>query len=112
MTLIMPERRRSPRAAIPPESWLTLPSTWSVRLLDMSLGGLAFSSPFLLARGRTAALRATLGQEPFNGPIRIRWSRPSGLSYVGGSPYEIGAAFLPLDESNRRALETFLKLSR
>ena len=108
----MQDRRRAQRASLGSPSWLSLPSTWSVRLLDMSLGGLAFSSPFLLTPGRVAVLRATLGQEPFNGQIRICWSRPSGLSYVGGSPYEIGAAFMPLDEGSRRALETFLKLSR
>ena len=112
MTAFMSERRRSPRAPVTTPSQLSLPSTWSVRLLDLSLGGLAFSSPFVLAPGRTAALRATLGHEPFNSQIRVCWSRPSGLSYVGGSPYEIGAAFLPLDEGSHRALEGFLKLSR
>jgi hypothetical protein len=112
MSGFRPERRRAPRAAVTSPSWLSLPSTWSVRLMDVGLGGLAFSSPFVLAPGRSAALRATLGHEPFNSQIRVCWSRPSGLSYVGGSPYEMGAAFLPLDEGSRRALESFLKLSR
>ena len=111
MTSNVPERRRSPRATISSESWLSLATTWSVRLLDMGLGGLAFSSPFVLDAGRTATLRVTLGQEPFNGQIRVCWSRQRGPTYGGGSPYEIGAAFLPLDESSRRALEAFLKLS-
>jgi hypothetical protein len=112
MMAFVPERRRSPRAVVASRSWLSLPSTWSVRLVDVGLGGLAFSSPFVLAPGRTAAMRATLDHQPFNSQIRVCWSRPSGLSYVGGSPYEIGAAFLPLEESSRLALEAFLKLSR
>ena len=109
---IIPERRRSSRAGGTSDCWISLPSAWSVRLIDVSLGGLAFSSPFPLTPGRTAALRATLSQEPFNGQIRICWSRPSGLLFVGGSPYEVGAAFVQLDESSHRALEAFLKLSR
>ena len=106
------ERRRAPREAISSGSWLSLPSTWPVQLLDLSLGGMAFSSPFHLDPGRTAALRATLGREAFNTQLKVCWSRQREPREVGGFPYEVGAAFLPLDASSRYALETFLKLSR
>ena len=106
------ERRRSRREEISAESWLSLPSAWSIRLLDLSLGGMAFSSPFHLDPGRTASLRATLGREAFNSQIRVCWSRRRSAGYTGESPYEIGAAFLPLDDGSRRALEAFLKVSR
>jgi hypothetical protein len=107
----VPERRRSQRATVGPRSWLAVPSTWPVQLLDLSLGGLAFSSPYGLEIGRTASVRATLGRDAFNGQIRVCWSRPRGASSSIRPPFEIGAVFLPLDESSRRALELFLKLS-
>jgi hypothetical protein len=106
-----PERRRSPRVTVGPQSWLAVPSTWPVQLLDLSLGGLAFSSPYGLDIGRTASVRATLGRDAFNGQIRICWMRPRGLGSSLRAQFEIGAVFLCLEESSRRALESFLKLS-
>lgn len=108
----VPERRRSQRAAtVGPRSWLAVPSTWPVQLLDLSMGGLSFSSPYGLEIGRTAAVRATLGREAFNGQIRVCWSRQRGTTSSIRPPYEIGAVFMPLDDNSRRALESFLKLS-
>ena len=52
-----------------------MPSTWPVQLVDVSLGGVAFSSPYGLEIGRTVAVRATLGLDAFNGQIRVCWSR-------------------------------------
>ena len=111
MTHSVPERRRSQRATVGPRSWLAVPSTWPVQLLDLSMGGLAFSSPYGLEIGRTASVRATLGREAFNGQIRVCWSRPRGAVSSVRPPFEIGAVFMPLDDSSRRALESFLKLS-
>ncbi len=111
MTHSVPERRRSQRATVGSRSWLAVPSTWPVQLLDLSMGGLAFSSPYGLEIGRTAQVQATLGSEAFNGQIRICWSRPRGASSSIRPPFEIGAVFLPLEDSSRRALESFLKLS-
>lgn len=112
MTHSVPERRRSQRAEVGPRSWLAVPSTWPVQLLDLSLGGLAFSSPYSLEIGRTASVRATLGRDAFNGQIRVCWSRPRGTHSPTRLPFEIGAVFLPLEEGSRQALETFLRLSR
>jgi hypothetical protein len=111
MIYSLPERRRSLRATVDSASWLAVPSTWPVQLLDLSLGGLAFSSPYELEVGRTASVRATLGREPFSGQIRVCWSRPRGAVSSVRTPFEIGAVFLSLEEGSRRALESFLKLS-
>ena len=108
----LPERRRSPRAVIPSESWLSLPSSWSVRLLDVSLDGVAFSSPFDVAHGRIIRFRAPLGQHPFNAQVRVCWSQRRRVVSAVDAAYEIGAAFMPLDEGDRHALEAFLRLSR
>jgi hypothetical protein len=97
--------------AVGPQSWLAVPATWPVQLLDLSVSGLAFSSPYGLDIGRTASVRATLGRDAFNGHIRVCWSRPRGQLSSVRPQFEIGAVFLGLDESSRRALESFLKLS-
>ena len=110
MTFNFPERRRALRANITAPSWLTLPAAWEIQLLDIGLGGVAFTSPHHLEIGRTASLLATLGSHALNTEVRICWSR-SRSTAPGQSEFEIGAAFLPLPESSRRALEGFLKLS-
>lgn len=105
------ERRRSPRGAVDQLSWLAMPSTWRVQLIDVSFGGVAFTSPYPLDVGRTASMRATLGREAFNVQIRVSWSRRRASS--GGVPadYEIGASFLSIEESSQRGLSAFLKSS-
>lgn len=110
MSYTFPERRRSLRASVSGVSWLAMPATWPIQLQELSLGGLAFSSPYPMEVGRTASLRATLGSEALNCPIRVCWTRPR-RDPSSPSQYEVGAVFLPLDESGRRALEVFLKLS-
>jgi PilZ domain len=112
MTDGIPERRRSQRATIGSRSsWLAVPATWPVQLLDVSMGGLAFASPYRLDIGRTASVRATLGRDAFNGQIRVCWSRPRSTTGSIPTPFEIGAVFLQLEEGSRHALETFLRLS-
>jgi PilZ domain-containing protein len=109
MTFPVPERRRSLRASISAVSWLTMPATWSIQLHELSVGGLAFMSPFPMEVGRTVSVRAPLGGEALNCSIRVCWTRPR-KTLPGRSQFEVGAMFLPLDDSSRRALETFLKV--
>ena len=112
MSYTLPERRRGIRATVSDASWLKVPATWPIELLDLSLGGLAFTSPHAIEVGRTASVRATLGREALNCEIRVCWSRPGKGSLPWKTQhFEVGAVFLPLDESSRRALEIFLKLS-
>ena len=108
MTGAHPERRRSPRADVG-SSWLAAPATWPVELVDLSLGGLSFLSPYALEIGRTAAVRTILGRDAFSGQIRVCWTRPRGAG--ARLQFDVGAMFLPLEESSRRVLESFLKLS-
>lgn len=110
MGYTLPERRRSLRASVSGLSWLAMPATWPIQLMELSLGGVAFTSPYPMEVGRTASVRATLGGEALSCPIRVCWTRPR-RSLPGRSQYEVGAVFLPLDDSSRRALEMFLKLS-
>ena len=111
LPISMLERRRAQRTSLAGESWLTVPATWPVQLTDVSLGGLAFASPYALEVGRTVAVRTTLGRDAFNGQIRVCWSRPRGSGRAIKPHYEIGAVFLPLDDHCRQALESFLNVS-
>ena len=87
-------------------NYLETRSRW---LRELSLGGLAFTSPHPIDVGRTALLRATLGSQALNCPIRVCWSRPR--ADASPTQFDVGAQFLPLDASSRRTLEVFLKLS-
>jgi len=111
MTLSFPERRRSVRAAVGVSSWLALPSTWPVQLLDLSLGGLAFSSPYDLEPGRTPSVRVTFGGQALNSKVRICWSRRRTTITSNRPGFDIGACFVSLEDGSRRALESFLNLS-
>jgi hypothetical protein len=86
-----------------------MPATWPIQLQELSLGGLAFTSPYPIEVGRTASLRATLAGEALNCPIRACWTRTRS-ERAAVPEYEVGALFLSLDESGRRALGGFLKL--
>ncbi len=110
-TSVVPERRRTPRVAIAAGTWLAMPATWRVQLLDISLGGAALSSPYALDPGRTASVRATLGGQAFHARMRVCWSRDVAGALPGTPQFTIGAVFLPLEEDSRRALHGFLKLS-
>ena len=110
MSYTAAERRRSLRADVRGVSWLAMPATWPIQLQDLSLGGVAFTSAFPMEVGRTASVRATVGGEALSCPIRVCWTRPQ-RSALGRSQFEVGAVFLPLEDSSRRALEVFLKLS-
>jgi PilZ domain len=111
MNLTILERRRSQRVSVESRSWLTVPATWPIRLADVSLGGMAFYSPYAVESGWTAVVRATLGKDAFNTQFRVCWSRPVESTNSVRHEFEIGAAFLSLDDDGRRALKTFLKLS-
>jgi hypothetical protein len=76
----------------------------------LSLGGVAFTSPFPMEVGRTASVRATVGGDALSYPIRVCWTRPR-RSVPGRSEFDVGAVFLPLEDSSRSALESFLKVA-
>jgi PilZ domain len=111
MNLSFPDRRRSPRATVDANSWLALPSTWPVQLVDLSLGGLAFSSPYDLEPGRTPSVRVTFGGQAFNSKVRICWSRRRTWITSNRPGFDIGASFVFLEDGSRRALESFLNSS-
>lgn len=82
-----------------------------MQLLDLSIGGLAFSSPYTLGSGSTASLYATLAGQAFSARLRVCWIGGARAAGSGGSGITIGAVFLPLEEDGRSVLQSFLKVS-
>jgi hypothetical protein len=106
-----PERRRAQRVTVRNPSWLSVPASWPVQLIDVAMGGLSFFSPHRVDVGRVVSLRATLSGLPFNAQVRICWSKPRQAANAIRPRYEVGATFLQMDDSSRRSLERFLGLS-
>jgi hypothetical protein len=110
MTSSVPERRRVQRVAVGTNSWLALPTSWSVELIDVGLAGLSFLSSHALVVGRTVFVTATLDGEAFNTPIQVCWCKLRKGD--GRQPrYEIGATLQQMDESARRTLSRFLRIT-
>jgi len=99
------ERRRSPRMLLPGKGEIYVPLKFPVRVLDISLTGalVACDSP-LPVGGRGKLLAASPG-----GPLSASFyvSRRRVESAAPGGTF--GAAFVDLDEQNRKCLEHFLK---
>jgi hypothetical protein len=105
----VPERRRAERVAVEKPSWLSLPTSWSVQLIDIGMGGVAFSSPHPIEEGRTVYMTATLDGAAFSSPIRICWCKARHTNRRRG--YETGGTFLEIEEDSRKTLWRFLRMS-
>ncbi len=110
MTPSIPERRRVQRVAVGASSWLAMPTSWSVELIDVGMAGLSFSSSHALEVGRTVFVTATLDGAAFNSPIQVCWCK---LRKADGRPprYEVGATLQQMEESSRRTLWRFLRIT-
>ena len=107
----VPERRRVQRVSVGTSSWLALPTSWSVGLIDIGIAGLSFSSTHPLEAGRTVYVSATLDGEAFNGPIQVCWCKLRNSDSVRQQRYEIGGTFQQVEENSRRTLWRFLRLT-
>ncbi len=109
MSNATPDRRRSPRIALPaPEPEVTLPVSATVQVIDISESGVLLASSQPLEVGRRAQLRTRLGTEPVTMIVEVRrvMSGPSGR---GTGTYRLGTEFVSLDEDVRRKLAKFLR---
>jgi hypothetical protein len=106
-----PERRRAERVAVETPSWLSLPTSWSVQLIDVGMGGVSFSSPHPIEEGRTVYMTATLDGAAFSSPIRICWCKLRNGTSARRRRYETGGTFLQLEEESRKTLWRFLRMS-
>jgi hypothetical protein len=103
------ERRRFPRIPCPPATSMAMAASVPARILDVSRSGALVSLPCRLEPGARARLQASLGSNPFSAEVEARHSTPGpdkdGL-------FRLGAVFLALCETSRRALDEFLERRR
>jgi hypothetical protein len=99
----MEERRRSPRIALHEEP-AVLPTSVSVRVMDISLNGVLLQSSRELAEGTRGCLRLMMGGTPFSADIEIARVAPQA---GGGAPYQLGARFVAISQQDRHIIERF-----
>ena len=102
------ERRRDPRVPMGGDLRVGLPMALTVRLVDISAGGVLLSSSQKLNIGQRARLRTTLGTDPFNVEIEVRRVADGSLDGNGRGRYRVGAVFTALDEIANRSVSHFL----
>ncbi len=68
-----------------------LPMALTVRLVDISAGGVLLSSSQKTDIGQRARLRTTLGADPFNVEIEVRRVADGGPDGNGRGRYRVGA---------------------
>jgi hypothetical protein len=102
------ERRRDPRVPMRDDQRVGVPMALTVRLVDISAGGVLLASSQKMNVGQRARLRATLGADPFNAEIEVRRVAEGGLDGSGRGRFRVGAVFTLLDESAKRSVNHFL----
>lgn len=103
------ERRRSPRVRVPrSDVEVSLTTSTTVQLLDISQSGVMLSSAQRVEIGRRAQLRTRIGTEPLTAQVEVR--RVSNGGRTGHGSYRLGAEFVALDEESRRKIERFLRV--
>jgi hypothetical protein len=110
MNSSVPERRRVQRVTVGASSWLALPTSWSVELIDVGMAGLSFTSSHALEVGRTIFVTATLGGEAFNSPVHVCWCKLRKRD-AQQPRYEVGGTLQQMEESSRRTLWRFLRMT-
>jgi len=102
------ERRREPRVPMTDGRTIGLPMALTVRLVDISAGGILLSSSRPMTIGQRARLRTTLGTDPFNAEIEVRRVSEGGPEGNGRGRFRVGAVFTALDEIANRSVSHFL----
>jgi hypothetical protein len=77
----------------------------SVRVVDIGLDGVLFSSSQRMDVGQCARLRARLGEVGIEADIEVR---RVGVGRDGRNEYTFGARFVALDEETKQAMLQFL----
>jgi hypothetical protein len=102
------ERRRVPRITLSEEHRVSVPLAVTVRLVDISTGGVLLASTQRMSVGQRARLHTTLGSEPLNVEVEVRRVADAGAGVNGRGRYRMGAVFTSLDDTARRSVQHFL----
>jgi c-di-GMP-binding flagellar brake protein YcgR len=102
------ERRRELRVPMKDDERIGVPMGLTVRLMDISAGGVLLFSPQELRLGQKARLRTTLGADPFQVDIEVRRIADAGVAGAPRGGYRVGAVFTGVDEAAKRSVRHFL----
>lgn len=99
------ERRRGVRVAAPDRAEIGWPNWATVQVMDISTGGVLFSTQAIVTVGEKGHLRMRIGDRGFAAQVEIQ--REAARAGVSAS-HRLGARFASLDEASRHALDTFI----
>ncbi len=98
------ERRSSPRTVLA-EGQVGIVAADSVRVLDISAGGVLLASSRPAVVGSRGRLSFTVGESPLATTVEIR----RVVASVDRTGYRIGARFLDITPAQRAAIERFAR---
>jgi hypothetical protein len=101
---VNPERRRAQRSPVQGETFVQMPISLPVQVLDISRGGVLLQSSRPVNVGLRAPLRLKLGGESFETEVMVTRISPSS-----GGAYTIGAMFLAVTPEDRRLIDRFTR---
>lgn len=99
------ERRRAPRRAVADGSMAGITVANSVRVVDISLGGVLLASTRSATVGARGRLSLTIGGNPLAAEVEIR--RVVETPDLSG--FSIGARFVDITQAQRDAIERFAR---
>ena len=105
------ERRRHARSTPHESSELLWPAVVDIEIMDLSLGGIAFSASSELPIGRRVHVRTVLGGAPFSATAEVIRTE-LGTQMRRTNRYLVACVFPNLDDANRKTLGRFLGSER
>jgi c-di-GMP-binding flagellar brake protein YcgR len=102
------ERRREVRVSMKDGQQVGVPMGLTVRLVDISAGGVLLASSQRMTIGQRVRLHTTLGSDPFSVELEVRRVSEGGPEGNGRGRYRIGAVFTAIDDLSKRSVHHFL----
>ena len=99
------ERRRFPRYEVSPNEFGELPSSSSVRIVDISTAGALLESEQSATIGNRGRLRTSIGGRPFFAEVEVR--RVS--AGPGSAGHRIGVMFVDIAPEHQEMIERFTR---
>jgi c-di-GMP-binding flagellar brake protein YcgR len=102
------ERRRSPRVQVSADAAsVTLSSSATVQVLDISQSGMLIASGLPAEVGRRGRLKVRLGADSVWVDVEVRRVQKDRVG--GAGPYMLGVEYVGLDDALRRRIAEFLR---
>jgi hypothetical protein len=99
------ERRRAPRVALDGQAFTGIDSANSVRVVDISVGGVLLASARSAAVGTRGRLSLTLGGSPLAAEVEIR----RVVESADRAGFRIGASFVGITQAQQDTIRRFAR---